>query len=233
MTHKNRITLFAAFFLGTFFLQAQDECNNLFPFDDGVMFEITHYDKKGKLESVTTHKVEALEPEDEGWSADVTASVSDTKGEAVTDMEYIVYCRNGELEVDFSSLVAPGFMEQAYNMNTNITGDDVSFPSDLSVGQELPDAEMAIEVQAGTTTVMTLRFWMRDRKVEAKEEITTPAGTFECFKISHTFEAKTIFSSTYSVTEWYAVGVGSVRSETYNKKGKLIGSSELTKFEKG
>jgi hypothetical protein len=228
---KQTITLLL---LSAFFqLNAQDECNNLFPFDDGISFEITHYDKKGKLESVVNHRVEELNPEDVGWSAKVKGAVTDDKGEEVTELDYLVYCRDGQLEVDFSSMVAPGFMNQAYNMNTSVSGDDVAFPQDMSVGQELPDAELAIELQAGDKTVMTLRFWMQDRKVEAQETITTPAGTFDCFKISHTFETKALFTSTYSITEWYAVGVGAVRSETYNKKGKLIGSSELTKFEKG
>jgi hypothetical protein len=31
--------------------------------------------------------------------------------------------------------------------------------------------------------------------------------------------------------EWYAENVGMVRSETYNKRGKLMGYSELTKME--
>ena len=31
--------------------------------------------------------------------------------------------------------------------------------------------------------------------------------------------------------EWYAEDVGMVRSETYNKRGKLMGYSELTKIE--
>ena len=35
-----------------------------------------------------------------------------------------------------------------------------------------------------------------------------------------------------SSKEWYAEGVGVVRSESYNKNGKLTGYSELTKFEK-
>jgi hypothetical protein len=35
-----------------------------------------------------------------------------------------------------------------------------------------------------------------------------------------------------SSKEWYAEGVGLVKSEIYNKKGKLMGYSELTSFEK-
>jgi len=32
-------------------------------------------------------------------------------------------------------------------------------------------------------------------------------------------------------TEWYSENVGMVRSESYSKKGKLLGYSELTKLD--
>jgi hypothetical protein len=34
-----------------------------------------------------------------------------------------------------------------------------------------------------------------------------------------------------SSKQWFAEGIGMVKSEEYNKKGKFIGKSVLTKFE--
>ena len=69
-----------------------------------------------------------------------------------------------------------------------------------------------------------------DRKVEKREDITTSAGTFNCIVISQTISTKMMVRIKASSKECYAENVGMVRSESYNKKGKLLGYSELTKF---
>ncbi|MBE2206244.1 MAG: hypothetical protein IAE84_01600, partial [Saprospiraceae bacterium] len=82
----------------------------------------------------------------------------------------------------------------------------------------------------GGVTIMTLRFDITDRKVVAKETITVPAGTFDCYKITYTFTTKTILSKAFSVTSWHNEKAGVVRSETYDKKGVLESRSELSKL---
>jgi hypothetical protein len=63
--------------------------------------------------------------------------------------------------------------------------------------------------------------------VDAIEDVTTPAGTFNCVKISYDIETKTFMTMRASGIEWYAKDVGVVRSESYNGKGKLTGYSVL------
>ena len=38
---------------------------------------------------------------------------------------------------------------------------------------------------------MKITSHIKERKVEAKESVTTPAGTFECYRISSVIEAET------------------------------------------
>ena len=71
-----------------------------------------------------------------------------------------------------------------------------------------------------------------NRKVEAEEEISTKAGTFKCFKISYDILTDAMIDIKGSAIEWIAKDVGAVRTESYNKKGKLTGYSELVKLEK-
>jgi hypothetical protein len=58
--------------------------------------------------------------------------------------------------------------------------------------------------------------------------MTTPAGTFSCYKMSSTIETKTMFTMVAKSTDWVAKKVGTVRSETYDKTGKLISYMVLT-----
>ena len=67
-----------------------------------------------------------------------------------------------------------------------------------------------------------------NRKVEARESYTCPAGTFECLVISQTTQTKMVMKIETSSKEWYAKEIGMVRSEFYNKKGVLKGYSLLT-----
>ena len=72
-----------------------------------------------------------------------------------------------------------------------------------------------------------MRIDVTDRKVEALEKITTPAGTFDCMKITSVCFTKMLIKSETEMTDWYAPNVGLVRSETY-QRGKLLTFSELT-----
>ena len=79
--------------------------------------------------------------------------------------------------------------------------------------------------------MMALTFTILDRKVDAIEKISTDAGSFECVKITSHIEFKMMISMKMTVTEWYSKDVGLVKSETYNKKGKLQASTVLTKID--
>ncbi|MCF6348980.1 MAG: DUF3108 domain-containing protein [Flavobacteriaceae bacterium] len=67
-------------------------------------------------------------------------------------------------------------------------------------------------------------------KVEKREEITIPAGTFDCYVISFETEFKMGIKRKGKTRQWLAKGVGIVKTEDYNKKGKVISKSVLTKF---
>ena len=67
-----------------------------------------------------------------------------------------------------------------------------------------------------------------NRKVTGKESVTTPAGTWDAWKISYDgqFRAKIGpigIPVNFKAIEWYVPGFGIVKTETYSKNGKLEG----------
>jgi hypothetical protein len=66
--------------------------------------------------------------------------------------------------------------------------------------------------------------------VLAEETLNTPAGKFDCFKISQKVFMKTLGKIEINSIEWYSEDVGMVKSETYDKKGKLKTYSLLTTY---
>jgi hypothetical protein len=92
---------------------------------------------------------------------------------------------------------------------------------------------MNIQVSSSGITMVNMDVTINNRKVLAKEKITTSAGTFDCYKISYETESRTrMITVNTKGMEWISEGVGVVKTETYNKKDKLTGYSLLTKFEK-
>ena len=63
-----------------------------------------------------------------------------------------------------------------------------------------------------------------------EEKVSTTAGKFDCIKISYLKRTKIVLKTeTVRVTEWYAEGIGLVKSESYNTKGEPEGKTNLVK----
>jgi hypothetical protein len=87
-----------------------------------------------------------------------------------------------------------------------------------------------IEMETGMMN-MTMTINIINRKVEAHKTITTSAGNFKCYTISEDIESKMGFVNIklHNVV-WIVKDIGTIRSESYNKKGELDGVTELVKI---
>lgn len=65
------------------------------------------------------------------------------------------------------------------------------------------------------------------------ELVHTRAGKFDCVKISYLKRTKVVLkSTTLRVNEWYAEGIGLVKSESFNMDGEQEGKTLLVRVEK-
>ena len=96
-------------------------------------------------------------------------------------------------------------------------------PKNLEVGMELPTGEVTVEM-LGIKSKQDIT----SHKVVAKEELTVPAGTYDCYVVERQFTAKVLGMKTNgSMKTWYARGIGAVRMDNYDKKGKVTSSQVL------
>ncbi len=220
---KNIILALLAFALGINIHSAQNGCSDYYPMEQGTKFQFTNYEKNDKISSV----VDYLIKESDGETALFYYEMRDDKGELTLTSEYAIRCENDGISIDFKSLAAPGMMEQYQGMDIDLSGTNLFLPNSLSEGQSLPDADLLMNV---SMTPINMRLTVRifDRKVEGKETITTPAGTFDCIILSQSSETKMGMKVSGSSREWYARNVGLVKQESYNKKGKKLASTVLT-----
>lgn len=212
-------------------LTAQD-CTKYFPFEKGATLEYTSYDDKGKVQSSMSQKVVIIDDNaQEGLTAQIDSKIMDKKGEEAMSNTYHVTCKNDTLYLDMTAQM-PQLTEAFSTMEVKITGDELLLPSKLSVGQMLPDASMQIQAGTGGMNLMKMTVDVTERKVEARETVVTEAGTYDCYKISHVTNTKMLIGKSFKTITWYAEKVGMVKTETYDKKGKLESSMQLTKFSK-
>ena len=209
--------------------KAQD-CRLFFPAEEGTILETEHFDQKGKLTGSTVQEVVRKEVSGNSGVWTIKNVIKDNKGETLMDSEMSFECRDGVFYYDMNNYLKGESMAALESMEFRIEGDNLEFPPGMKEGDVLKDGQIRLMVDQmpamnTTTTIM-------NRKVEAIEEITTAAGTFQCFKISYDIETKMLMTFRASAVEWIAEDVGLVRSESYNKKGKLTGYSELKSISK-
>jgi hypothetical protein len=156
------------------------------------------------------------------------------KNEVINTTESDWVCEGGTLSFHINTM---SFMENsgagANGMTMDVTGDKFDVPSSFRVGQTLKDITYNLKMSMGSMTMMNRTFTVKDRKVEAQESVTTPAGTFDCYRISFTTTSSGgIGGGTTRSTMWYAKDVGMVKSEVYSDNGKLVAKQVLSKIEK-
>lgn len=211
--------------LTTLSIRAQDNCSTFYPFEQGVTFQITSYGKNKKVAAIT----DFLVTDATSNFATFTSFLRDKNGEVLNEATFTMSCENDGIVVDMESLLNPKLLENYRDFETEISGTQIVIPNNLHIGQELPDATMNMKINMSGIT-MNMEVSMTNRTVLTKESITTSAGTFECFVIGYTNTINMGVNRTTTAKQWIARGVGMVKQEDYNRRGKLTSSSVLTDF---
>ncbi|MCM4150959.1 hypothetical protein DHD05_05085 [Arenibacter sp. N53] len=225
------LTLICSFFLVTSTTLSQD-CSKYYPMEEGTSFQYTMTNKKGKTEGVTDYSIINVENSGGVTTATMNMKFTDEKGKEILVSDYKISCTGDVVKIDYNSLVPAQMMKQYTDMGVEmeISGTDIELPNNLKVGQGLDDANVAISIKM-TGMNMNIKVDQLNRKVEKKESITTPAGTFECYVITQDNISETMgVKQTMQSKLWLTEGVGMVKQETYKKNGDLTNQMQLTKF---
>ena len=226
------LTFIFAFLLAASPIFSQVDCHPYLPQVEGSIWEVTNYNKKGKVTSRNTYElIDKVENGDE-ITFTVSSKSYDKKDKLIFDNEFEAKCVAGKFELNMAYKLEGSMMETYKNMEFTMDASEFEIPPiDAAVGTELPDGSLSVEMDGDSPIKMKMTIEVTDRKVEAKEKITTPAGTFDCLVLTQNINTKMMVKMKNKSKEWYAEDVGMVRSESYNKRGKLVGYSELTKME--
>lgn len=212
-------------------LQFGQDCESFYSFDQGKKSEMTTYDRKGKVVSITEHMISKLENQDGKLIASIMATIKDKNDKVISSNEFDVECLDGTYYVQMQDLLDRRMLDAYESMEVSILSTALKTPANLKAGMALEEGTTTIDVKTNGVKIMSIDIDIENRIVEGQEKLTTAAGTFDCWIIS--YDTKTSFgvSKTMKAKEWIALKVGIVRSETYNSKGEIENYTELTKFQ--
>lgn len=216
------------------FRPAHDICENLLFFKEGATTTMTSYDKDNKVTGSSKSVYSSVKTTAEGSTVIVAQESFDKKGKSVMKHDFTIRCKAGVIYFDMKMAMPSNGMNNG-DFQMKIDGNDLEFPGHLTVGATLKDSHMKCTFSGKDNTpipMMTVEVDITNRKVEALETITTPAGTFECYRISEDYSAKSIVPIHGKNKQWFNYEVGTVRTESYRENGNLSGSTVLTEMKK-
>lgn len=200
-------------------------CGNLVLFRKGAVLQGATYDAAGK--EIAKQKTTITDVKQEGGITIATAKIEtssqyNSKGNEKT----LTYkCDGSNLYMDLQEVM----QSYAAMKGTEVKANTMQFPLNISEGQTLPEASVSVSMDRGTGKKMDMVMHYKERTVGAKEKITTPAGSWNCYKVNTTIESEMMGmdEKTKKIMEsmkdkmkmrmimWYAPDFGIVKTDMY------------------
>lgn len=208
------------------------DCTIYIPSDVGTELHYQMTNAKGKIQGIYSQKMISIKENGGETIYEMLQTHKDPKdpNKIIIKDTISFRCKENVFYIDMEKYLNQKQMEGFKGMEVKITTDDLIYPPNLSPGMTLKDGSISIEIGNG---IMNMTTNILNRKVDAHEDITTAAGTFKCYKISEDVKSKMGFIKVqlHNVA-WIVKDIGTIRSESYNKKGKLDTVTELVKIVK-
>ncbi|MFC6999541.1 TapB family protein [Rufibacter roseus] len=188
---------------------------------------------RGKNDGTLSNKVmqQAMTPEGEFVTTVKSARINNKKRPETAE-EFTIRCKGDTVYLDAILLLREQAQKTFSGKELEYTPTDLAYPHQMEVGQKLPDGKLLVRVRNSVSDITHLQMSAINRKVEGKQQITTPAGTFDSYRISYQYIIKlntmgVNIEDVYQVEEYYSTENGIVKLQFTNKKGKKGKGIEL------
>jgi len=232
---KKSLLVFALLMLSAILTKSfSQNCDYYIPLKEGKGMQMQSFSAKDKLTSTSDMKIVNVTTDGTGTTATLHVTSTNEKGK-VHEGEFKVKCTGSGIVIDAQSFMDSKAIPEMKDMEVKIESIDFELPANLSVGTNLKDAQVKMTMSKQGMNFMENVVNFVNRKVAGQQKMTVPAGSFECYKITYDIqsEAKTMgmpTKTTLKSIEYFAKGVGNVRSERYDSSDKLMSYTVLTKI---
>lgn len=205
-----------------------------FPSTVGVVLEYKNYDKKEKETGTTRYTI--TEVTKRGNDKDITYLMEkmDLNNAIEFENKMTVHIKDDMIYVDMGKIIKQAILKKKGEMpkGFKISGTDIVTPSNISAGDTLPNSQVDMTMKKGILKI-NVSMKITDRLVESVANKGVKAGNFEAYKMTSKMEVKAMgIKTNMQTTEWQARGIGMIRSESYDGKGKLESFTELVSIKR-
>ena len=218
-----KITLSALLFVSTY--SFSQSCAGFYYLQNNKTVEITITNKKGKEVGKNIYTVANVQRSASTVTATVNSEFVASNGKSVSKATNVIKCTNGIIMMDLKMFIPSTQQEQT---GTSASGGGeayLEYPANMKEGDVLKDGQFSMDYKTSAGLNGHMIVEITNRKVEGKESVTTPAGTWDCFKITYHSKVgiKIVVNipTNSDVTEWYAPGFGVVKTESNNGKTEI------------
>ena len=185
---------------------------------------MTFTNKKGKETGKNIYTISDIKKAGATYSSTINSEVFDNKGKSITKATNNINCTGGVLMMDMKMFI-PSTQQQQMGMAEGGAEAFIEYPSNMKEGDKLNDGQFSMDFKMQSGINAHIDMSITNRKVDGKESVTTPAGTWDCFKISYHSKMKMKIGIgipiNADVTEWYAPGFGVVKTESGGGKTEI------------
>ena len=200
-------------------------CKDYYFLQNNKVVEMTMTNKKGKETGKLTYNISDVKNAGGTMTAMVSSEMTDPKGKSISKATNQVKCTGGVMMMDMKMFIPSGQQAQMGNATATASNVYIEYPSSMKEGDKLNDGQFSMDFKMESGLAGTVSVVVTDRKVEGKESITTPAGTWNTYKITYhnkvTMKIGIGIPMNMDVTEWYAPGFGVVKTEASGNKMEI------------
>ena len=184
------------------------------------------FNKKGSSEGKVVYKIGSVNKSGGATIANINSEVFDKKNKSLGTSSGRMQCKGGMLLIDMSTMMSPQQSSQFKNAEVDGKGFYLEYPNTLKEGQTLKDGSLNLDVKMEGGIAAKIIMDITNRTVVAKESVTTPAGTWDAYKI--TYSSKTVIDMGFAIPMkidiivWYVLNFGVVKSEYKTGKMELL-----------
>ncbi|MBW8323725.1 MAG: hypothetical protein K0M50_03070 [Prolixibacteraceae bacterium] len=221
-----KLILIAAIVLGVSVSKAQE---TFFPTKEGTVLVYKTFDKKDKVTNTIQYTITHLEISGSDMDITYLCESIDPKDKLVFKEEITIHQKGDKLYLDMSNFINKAAFQQNGEIPAEVvvSGNNMEIPINPQPGDILPDAHVEMALKMGFVN-MKISADVTNRKVEAIEDVVVKSGSFKSYKFSSDINSVAMGIKVRAKSvEWYAKGIGTVKSESYDKNGNLQSHTEL------
>ncbi|RFS21382.1 hypothetical protein DVR12_15910 [Chitinophaga silvatica] len=206
-------------------------CKGYYYLTNNAEIEMTIFDSKDNASGKTVYKVTRVRNTGDSTISDFTNNYYDRDAQLLTSGEGHFRCYGSGVVLDMKMSIPSMQQMEDIKIPAKPNKAYLDYPAEMQVGQQLKDGLFEMTGKMNGVDV-DVSYSVNNRKVAGQEMVTTPAGTWTCYKIAYDidFEMRMMGAGIpiqFSAVEWFAPGFGTVKSVSM-KDGQLVGATLIT-----